>query len=99
MDKNPLINLAIKGKRNEKYNNSTFWNYSFVGQEIFNESDTINSIAGITFINGSNRNAVSSIGGFSESSTAGGLSFFTGGSGKENQELRQQTIRTIKSAI
>jgi len=95
----PNINLTIEGKNNTKYNNSTFWNFNFVGQEIYNNSDTINSISGIAFVNGSSRNSVSGIGGWSESNNLGALSFFTGGSGKSNQVTEAQRINSNGEAI
>ena len=90
----PNINFDIKGLNNTKFNNSTFWNYNFVGQEIFNTSDTLQSISGISFVNGSSRNSLSAIGGWSESSTLGALSFFTGGSGRINQVIEAQRINS-----
>jgi len=95
----PNINLTIEGINNSKFNNSTFWNFNFIGQEIYNKSDTINAISGIAFVNGSARNSVSAIGGWSETNNLGALSFFTGGSAKFNQVIEAQRINSNGEAI
>lgn len=76
--------LVVSGTNSTAVSNTTFWSVTFAGQDISNISDTANTVAGLVFVNGSARNAVSGIGGIQESTTLGALAFFTGGSGRTN---------------
>ena len=77
----PNINLQIAGTNNTAVSNTTFWNYAFTGQEITNLSNTGSTVAGLAFVGGSSRSAVSAIGGVLESTSLQSLALFTGGSG------------------
>jgi hypothetical protein len=76
--------FAVYDTLNSAASNTTFWSFTFAGQEINNQSATASSVAGLSFTMGSARNSVAGIGGIQESSTLGALGFFTGGSGRSN---------------
>lgn len=77
----PSAALHIAGTNNSAVGSSTFWAFSFVGQEITNLSNTTGSVSGLALVNGSTRSAVAAIGGILETTALSALGFFTGGSG------------------
>jgi hypothetical protein len=77
----PSSKLQISGTDNTANSSTTFWNFTFIGQEITNLSNTANTVAGLAFVGGSSRAAVSAIGGVLESTSLEALAFYTGGSG------------------
>jgi hypothetical protein len=78
---NPSTTLHVAGTNNTAVSNSTFWSFSFAGQEITNLSNTTGTVAGLALLGGASRSAVSAIGNILESTSLGALGFFTGGSG------------------
>ncbi len=69
---------------NTAVSNTTFWSNTFGGSWIRNVSNTVGTVAGIGFANGSGLNALSGVGSIQESSSLAALGFFTGGSGTSN---------------
>lgn len=73
-------------------NTSTFWGFTFIGQEITNASNVANTVAGTVYTQGTSRMAISAVAGIQESTTLGALALFTGGSGRSNSVLERMRI-------
>jgi hypothetical protein len=76
--------LNVREDDNTAASSTTFWNKTFGGISIANNSATANTVAGIGFSHGASNNAISGIGSIQESSSLAALAFFAGGSGVSN---------------
>jgi len=81
---NPQLQLDVYGTQATAESNTTFWNNTFAGLSLRNQSNTVNTVTGIAFQGGSSGNSISGIGNVMESTSLGSLAFFTGGSGRTN---------------
>ncbi len=87
---NPQKRLEVYESNNSAVSSATFWTPAFGGLRIRNPDTTLNTVAGIQFVPGTD--AVAGIGAIQEAVNLGALAFFTGGGGTANSVPERMRI-------
>jgi hypothetical protein len=91
--------LNVYGSNSTTNSSTSFWNLTYAGLYLRNESNTTNTLTGIGFGGGSSGTSVSGIANILESTTLGALGFYTGGSGVSNTVPERMRIDSSGNLI